>query len=79
METSTMSDMGKPPHKLPNAYGEALLIADSFSPYVGLGRKLKPKVAKAVAYGIALGRKEGLQLAAKLIADALKKADVKES
>lgn len=55
----------------------ALNIARNCRPYVGHGGSLVPNVAKAVEVGIAYGRKEGLELAAKLIADAIKKADAK--
>lgn len=40
--------------------------------WVGKHGALPENVAEAVAEGIALGRKEGLELAAKLIADKLR-------
>ncbi|MGJ5075470.1 hypothetical protein [Bradyrhizobium oligotrophicum] len=43
--------------------------------WVGKHGALPENVAVAVAEGIAMGRKEGLELAAKLIADHIAKAD----
>lgn len=43
--------------------------------WVGKHGALPENVAAAVAEGIALGRKEGLELAAQLIADKLKEPD----
>lgn len=51
---------------------KAQAITERRSPYVGNIGALKKNVALAVAEGIALGRKEGLELAAKLIADKIK-------
>ena len=42
--------------------------------WVGKSGALPENVALAVAEGIALGRKEGLELAAKLIADKIKES-----
>jgi hypothetical protein len=46
-------------------------LAEKHQPYVGAGGTLIPNVAIAVAAGIALGRREGLELAATLIAEEI--------
>jgi hypothetical protein len=50
---------------------KAKKIVAKHAPYVGAGGSLPGNIAIAVAEGIALGRKEGLELAAKLIADKM--------
>lgn len=42
--------------------------------WVGQSGSLPENIAEAVAEGIAVGRKEGLELAAKLIADKIKES-----
>jgi hypothetical protein len=51
---------------------KAKKIVAKHAPYVGAGGSLPDNVAQAVVDGIALGRKEGLELAAKLIAEKIK-------
>ncbi len=48
------------------------IVHDHGGPWVGQHGALQENSAKAVAEGIALGRKEGLALAAKAIAEAEK-------
>jgi hypothetical protein len=54
---------------------KAKKIVAKNAPYVGAGGSMPGNIARAVAEGIALGRKEGLELAAKLIADQIRKAE----
>ena len=58
---AAMSDMEK-----------AKKIVAKHAPYVGAGGSMPGNIAIAVAEGIAVGCKEGLELAAKLIADKIK-------
>ena len=51
---------------------KAKKIVAKHAPYVGAGGSMPGNIAIAVAEGIAVGRKEGLELAAKLIADKIK-------
>ena len=51
---------------------KAKKIVAKHAPYVGSGGSMPGNIAIAVAEGIAMGRKEGLELAAKLIADKIK-------
>lgn len=50
------------------------IVREDGGPWVGAGGTLPKNIARAVAKGIALGRKEGLALAAKAIAEAEKDA-----
>ena len=52
---------------MPNEWEEARKIANRHQPYVGAGGSLISHVSIAVAEGITFGRKEGLELAAKVI------------
>jgi 1-deoxy-D-xylulose 5-phosphate reductoisomerase len=51
---------------------KAQKIVAKHAPFVGAGGTMPKNIAAAVAKGIALGRKEGLELAAQLIAAKIK-------
>jgi hypothetical protein len=53
---------------------KARVIAEKNQPYIGAGGSLIPNVTRAVVEGIKLGRVDGLELAARMINDALQVA-----
>jgi hypothetical protein len=58
---------------MPTDIEKAREIANKAPFYIGAGGSLRDNVAKSIAEGIALGRKEGLELAAAAIRSELAK------
>ncbi len=54
---------------------KARKIVGKFGSFVGAGGTMPENIAAAVAEGIALGRKDGLELAAKLIGDEIRRSN----